>query len=71
MGTGPNNKHIFSEEWVEYFWGGVEGVGYMPRLIMEILFVHPDYYYSHINSDGNIDGSYLFIHSSILRQGLV
>lgn len=45
--------------------GGVGGVCYMARSIMEILFAHPDYYYSHINRDGNIDGSFIFIYSFI------
>lgn len=38
----------------------------MARSIMEILFAHPDYYYSHINRDDNIDGSFfIFIYSFI------
>lgn len=35
----------------------------MARSIMKILFAHPDYYYSHINRDDNIDGSFIFIYS--------
>lgn len=37
----------------------------MAGSIMEILFLHPDYYYSHINNDGNIDDSFIFIYSFI------
>lgn len=36
----------------------------MAGSIMEILFAHPDYYYSHINRD-DIDGSFIFIYSFI------